>query len=123
MLLLHVLSGPGRSGEEPKRQVGMHVLSALRRTWRSARCLINWFSVAVNKRYGPSPNSSILTAVMEIKKPSLAGESSWLWTGSGTEDTPTSKFLSPPGGKNRQDLIPRLEIRYLLDYSYTNTDF
>ena len=47
---------------------------------------------------------------MEIKKPSLAGASSWLWTGSGKEDTPTSKFLCRPGGESRQELIPLLEV-------------
>lgn len=47
---------------------------------------------------------------MEIRKPSLAGEFVWLWTGSGTEDTPTSKFLSRPGGKSHQDLIPLSEV-------------
>nr|XP_019602509.1 PREDICTED: probable ribonuclease ZC3H12D isoform X3 [Rhinolophus sinicus] len=46
---------------------------------------------------------------MEIKKPSLAGESSWLWTGSGTEDTPISRFLSHPGGKTHQEPTPLLE--------------
>ncbi|KAL0623517.1 putative ribonuclease ZC3H12D [Plecturocebus cupreus] len=46
---------------------------------------------------------------MEIKKSSLAGESSWLWTGSGTEDTPTSKFLFLPGGRTHQELTPLSE--------------
>ena len=51
-----------------------------------------------------------LIVAMGIKKSSLAGESSWPWTGSGTEDTPTSKFLSPPGGKSHRGLTPRLEV-------------
>lgn len=49
-------------------------------------------------------------AAMETKKSSLAGESSWLWTGSGTEDIPTSKCSFPPGGKNHQELTPPLEV-------------
>lgn len=49
---------------------------------------------------------------METKKSSLAGESSWLWTGSGTEDTPTSRFLFHPGGKTHQDPTPLLEVRW-----------
>lgn len=47
---------------------------------------------------------------MEIRKPSLAGASSWPWTGSGEEDTPTSKCSSRPGGKNHQEPIPLLEV-------------
>ena len=51
-----------------------------------------------------------LIVAMGIKKSSLAGESSWPWTGSGTEDTPTSKCLSPPGGKSHRGLTPRLQV-------------
>lgn len=49
-------------------------------------------------------------AAMETKKSSRAGESSWPWTGSGTEDIPTSKCSFRPGGKNRQELTPLLEV-------------
>ena len=51
-----------------------------------------------------------LIVAMGIKKSSLAGESSWPWTGLGTEDTAASRFLSPPGGKSRRELTPRLEV-------------
>lgn len=51
-----------------------------------------------------------LIVAMGIKKSSLAGESSWPWTGLGTEDTAASRFLSPPGGKSRRGLTPRLEV-------------
>jgi hypothetical protein len=47
---------------------------------------------------------------MEIKKPSLAGEFVWLWTGLETEDTPTSRFLSHLGGKSHQGLILLSEV-------------
>lgn len=67
------------------------------------------------KSLSVSPQISLSSiAAMEIRKPSLAGEFVWLWTGSGIEDTPTSKFLSHPGGKNRQDLIPPSEVCRML---------
>lgn len=61
-------------------------------------------------------------AAMEIKKSSLAGESSWLWTGSGTEDIPTSKCLFRPGGKNHQKLTPLLEVCWSRVVLLTVTD-
>ncbi|XP_069866711.1 probable ribonuclease ZC3H12D isoform X3 [Dipodomys merriami] len=66
----------------------------------------------------------LIHTAMEIKKPSLAGESSWLWTGSGTEDTRTSRFLSHRGGKSQhvrillsEHVLEELERQEVLVYT------
>lgn len=57
----------------------------------------------------PLPISFI---AMETKRSSPAGGSAWLWTGSEKGDTPTSRFLSPSGGRSPLDKTVPLQVRH-----------
>lgn len=57
----------------------------------------------------PLPISFI---AMETKRSSPAGESAWQWTGSEKGGTPTSRFLSPSGGRSPLDKTVPLQVSH-----------